>query len=92
MAEQPTQEQIEQIASELELGRKVEAIKIYREVTGQGLKEAKEFIEALIPKLQEMDPEKYAKVSGSEATGCASVILLCIGLTSALVWVTQYTA
>jgi len=82
MAEQPTQEQIEEIGNALASGRKIEAIKIYREATGKGLKEAKEFIEALIPKLMEQDPEKYAKLS-AQGTGCASVILICVGVTVA---------
>ena len=82
MAEQPTQEQIEQIGNALASGRKIEAIKIYRDATGEGLKDAKEFIDALIPKLIEQDPEKYAKLS-AQGAGCASVILLSIGLTTA---------
>lgn len=86
MEEQLSQEQIEQIGNALVSGRKIEAIKIYREATGEGLKDAKEFIDALIPKLIEQDPEKYAKLSAKGA-GCTSVILLCIGLTTAaFVW------
>ena len=78
MADQPTQEQIEEIGSALAAGRKIEAIKIYREATGKGLKEAKDFIDALIPRLREQNPEKYAKLS--QGAGCASVFLLCMGL------------
>ena len=53
---------MERIAEALASRRKIEAIKIYREATGKGLKESKEFIEALIPKLKEWNPEKYAKL------------------------------
>jgi ribosomal protein L7/L12 len=86
MAGQPTKEQMEAIGSALASGRKIEAIKIYRDATGLGLKEAKEFIDALIPKLREQDPEKYTKLS--QGSGCASVILLCMGVTTAsIVWI-----
>ena len=68
-------------------GRKIEAIKIYREATGKGVKEAKEFIDALIPKLKEQDPEKYAKL-GAQGAGCASMLLFCVGATAAsMVWI-----
>ncbi|OVE74835.1 hypothetical protein BVX97_06130 [bacterium E08(2017)] len=86
MTDQPTQEQIGQIAAALADGNKIKAIKIYRDGTGKDLKAAKEFIESLIPKLQEQDPEKYAKLNAQTA-GCASVILLCIGLPASIAWV-----
>ena len=82
MGDQPSQEQIEEIGNALASGRKIEAIKIYREATSKGLKDAKDFIDKLIPKLQEQDPDKYAKLSAKGA-GCASVILLCVSLTAA---------
>jgi len=85
MSDQPTQEQMEEIESALASGNKIGAIKICREVTGKGLKESKEFIEALIPELQERDPEKYAKLS--QGAGCALVF---VGFTTAaLIWIVQ---
>ncbi len=80
MADQPTRQQIEEITGALAAGRKIEAIKIYREATGKGLKEAKDFIDALIPRLKEEDPQTYAKLSAGEGSGCASVVLFCVGL------------
>jgi len=81
-----TQEQIDRISDALASGRKIEAIKIYREATGQGLKEAKDFIEALIPKLKEQDPEKYASLG--QGSGCSSAAVLCIGLVAvAVFWI-----
>ena len=83
MAE-PTQEQIEQIGDALASGGKISAIKIYREVTGKGLKDSKEFIDKLVPALIEQNPEKYSKLaSQGTGTGCASIILFCIGITAA---------
>ena len=54
--------------------RKIEAIKIYREATGQGLKESKDFIESLTDQLRAEVPEKF----GPEPSGigCAGTMLM----------------
>jgi hypothetical protein len=80
MAEQLNQQETNDIADALASGRKIEAIKIYRQATGKGLKKAKEFIEALIPELVAQDPEKYNRLTAPQGAGCASVILVCMGL------------
>lgn len=74
MSDKLSPEQIEEINQALIQGKKIAAIKIYRDATGQGLKEAKDFIEALISKLMEQDPEKFAHLN--KASGCAGMILL----------------
>jgi ribosomal protein L7/L12 len=74
MAKELTAEQTQRIAAALAEGRKIEAIKLYREVTGEGLKESKEFIDALVPKLVAQDPVKYAKAA--QGGGCAGAVLL----------------
>lgn len=66
---------IEKITEALASGRKIEAIRIYREATGKGLKEAKEFIDALMPALAEKDPERFGN-SGSKSSGCSAVIMM----------------
>lgn len=87
MADEPTEQQVEQITQALAAGRKIEAIKIYREATGKGLKESKDFVDALIPKLLEQDPERYARLSAAQGGGCASALLLGLGLAVATaVW------
>jgi hypothetical protein len=63
-------------------GRKIEAIKLYREATGLGLKESKEFVEALQSRLQQDSPEKFTTSSGG---GCATV-LACLVLGATLVY------
>jgi len=83
MPDQLTPEQTQQIADTLTSGRKIEAIKLYRDATGKGLKDAKDFIDALIPKLIEQDPEKYGALV-RQGTGCASAIVLALGGTTAL--------
>ena len=74
MPHQLTDLQVQQINDALAAGRKVEAIKLYREFTGTGLKEAKDFIDALVPQLQQQDPARFAKAAKS---GCASALLVC---------------
>jgi ribosomal protein L7/L12 len=69
---EPTEEQIREITDALQKGRKIEAIKVYREATGLGLKEAKEFIEELTATLREKHPDKMPAAKA----GCASVFLL----------------
>jgi hypothetical protein len=91
MAEQPNQEQVQQIIDALASGRKIEAIKIYRQATGKGLKEANDFLDAVIPELIEKDPEKYGKLAASRRAGCASVILLLItAAAAAMLYITVY--
>ena len=79
MEDQPSQEQIEAIEAALVSGGKIEAIKVYREATGKGLKESKEFIEALIAKLAEHDPETYGKLTKG---GCASILMVLVAVVS----------
>ena len=71
-----SEDQTRAITDSLLTGRKIEAIKIYREASGEGLKEAKEFIESLTATLREKHPNKFPAAK----KGCASVIIL--GLTT----------
>ena len=62
------------ISEALADGRKIEAIKIYREATGLGLKDAKDFIEALAPKLTDAEPEKHAREI-KKSGGCSALLV-----------------
>jgi len=84
MAGELNLDQNQRIRDALAIGHKIQAIKIYREATGCGLREAKEFIEALIPELKEREPEKYGKLS--ENVGCLSAALICLGLMTAVLF------
>jgi hypothetical protein len=57
-------------------GRKIEAIKIHREVTGAGLRESKDFIDALEAQLRIESPQRF---SGPSKRGCAGMIVLAAG-------------
>lgn len=70
-----------EIAEAVFAGRKIEAIKRYREATGQRLAEANEFIEELTRELREKSPDKFT--SESPAAGCGSAamyFLIVVGL------------
>lgn len=63
---------------------KIHAIKLYRDATGQGLKESKDFIEALTAELQEKSPEKFT--SGGDKAGCGTAVFFLICGTGVLSW------
>lgn len=67
----------DEITEALFAGRKIEAIKIYREATGEGLLESKEFIEALITRLREEYPDRIP----AHTSGCGTAALLLVGTT-----------
>lgn len=55
-------------------GQKIQAIKLCREATGLGLKDAKEYVEALQSRLRAESPEKFT--SAAARAGCGAVVLL----------------
>ena len=86
MSDDLTQEQIEQITAEIKAGRKISAIKIYREATGKGLKEAKDFIEAITVRLPREAPEHSGANQGS---GCVGMFIIAIGLLGIVAWLSR---
>jgi ribosomal protein L7/L12 len=73
----PTPEpKIEQIKRALFAGQKIEAIKIYREQTNSGLKEAKDAIEKLEAELRASSPEKFTAAPAK--VGCVGVVLVLV--------------
>jgi ribosomal protein L7/L12 len=72
---------IEQIQAALFAGKKIEAIKLYRAGSGEGLREAKEFVEALETELRRTEPTRF---TAPPAKGCglplAVAALVLLGL------------
>jgi ribosomal protein L7/L12 len=64
---------VEAIQAALFAGRKIQAIKLYRESTGKGLKESKDFIEALEVELRRTDPTRF---TAPAAKGCGTAMLV----------------
>ncbi len=73
MSRELNDESRESIRQAIFAGQKIEAIKRFREATGQGLKESKDFIEALEAELRTAAPEQF---SAKSASGCAGVLAL----------------
>ena len=65
-------DQLAKISDSIAGGRKIEAIKRYREATGAGLKEAKEAVERITAELSQDHPE----ILKAQKSGCASVVVL----------------
>jgi ribosomal protein L7/L12 len=78
---QLTEQQRQAINAEIFGGRKIEAIKLYREATGEGLKEAKDAVEDMEKDLRQREPNKFAKSTGK--SGCMSVMAVVTLLISA---------
>lgn len=72
-----TEEQGHAIEDAVFAGNKINAIKLYREATGEGLKESKDFVDALELDLRRESPERFTKAAGR--TGCTGVLLLACG-------------
>lgn len=64
-----------QIAELVFAGNKIAAIRLYREHSGEGLKESKDFVEALERSLRASDPGKFAARSAGK--GCLGMAALC---------------
>lgn len=62
-------------------GRKIEAIKIYRGVTGMGLKESKDAIEEIETSLRAKFPGKFTAAANNRK-GCfgAATVLVCVAI------------
>ena len=85
---QLTDEQWRSIEDALFAGRKIEAIKHYRDFTNCDLKEAKESVEAYEKQLRQTMPDKFTAVA-SNKSGCSVKVamlmfLILIGVTGIL--------
>ncbi len=69
------------IDTALYAGRKIDAIKQYREATGGGLKEAKEAVEVYEAELRARHPQHFTKPPAR--AGCTTAILLTATLATA---------
>ena len=70
----PTIQQLENIKQSIFAGRKIEAIKLYREAPGLGLKESKDAVEQLEVELRKTGEHRFVK--GVTKGGCFPMLLL----------------
>ena len=66
------EDQADRVKTALFEGRKIEAIKLYREQTGVGLKEAKDAMDHLEAQLRASSPQSFKH---TQAKGCSVGIL-----------------
>jgi len=78
MSEPYTSDQEQQVYDALFSGNKIIAIKLHREFTGEGLKESKDFIEALERDLRRESPGRFSHLGNRR--GCIGVLVLAIGI------------
>ncbi len=74
-------EQISNLSNYIFRGEKIQAIKVYRDMTGLGLKEAKDAVEELERSFRASDPGRFT--ASPQGKGCLGVVvagLLCSGL------------
>jgi hypothetical protein len=83
MAADLTPEQRQAFADALYSGRKIEAIKQLRELSGLGLKESKDIIDRLESDLRAQHPERFTKPK----SGCSVAVLLAVAVVGVL-WFT----
>ncbi len=83
MTPELTPEQRQAFADALYAGRKIEAIKQLRELSGLGLKESKEIIDRLETDLRAAHPERFTRTS-KKGAGCVGLLLL--GAGTLLLW------
>jgi ribosomal protein L7/L12 len=82
---EPTTEQWQAIQTELFAGRKIQAIKLYRQAAACGLAEAKQAMDAYAAKLYQQAPERFTR--DPNQSGCtirAAAFFLCIGAAVAI--------
>lgn len=70
----------QQIANCLYAGRKIEAIKLYRDHSGKGLKESKDFIEALDAELRSKEPGRFTAPPATSGKGCLVLGLIVLAV------------
>ena len=67
--------------------RKIEAIRLVREATGCGLKEAKEFVEKLGAELYAKEPQKFTAAPTGKSGCVGAVMAVAVILSAAVVLV-----
>lgn len=80
MAKTLSGDELAKVHAALSAGQLIQAIKVYREATGEGLKEAKDAVEAMDAQLRASSPERFAGPPVSVKRGCLPMLLLVVGV------------
>ncbi len=81
---QLTPEQRQAFADALYAGRRIEAIKQLRELSGLGLKESKDIIDKFAAELRTVHPKRFT--ARNSKGGCAVVLLIILVVTGVLIF------
>jgi len=74
----------DEITSLIYEGKKIQAIKVYRNATFKGLKESKDYVDQLSMELYEKYPERFTE-KPSKSAGCGTAIFF-LGLIGLALW------
>ena len=81
MAPNIPDEKLTQLTDLIFHGQKIEAIKLYRELTNLGLKESKDAVDALEVQLRNESPSKFTvPPGGSKGCGGVAAVLCIVGI------------
>ena len=83
-------DELARISQALFQGQKIQAIKLYRRITGSGLKEAKDAIEAIESDLRAKSPEQFLKQASQ--TGCLGILIAGCAISGLALWTTLFAA
>jgi hypothetical protein len=74
----------DEIVSLIYEGKKIQAIKVHRKATFQGLKESKDYVDKLTLDLYEKNPGRFAK-DPTRASGCGTAVFI-LGFAGLALW------
>jgi ribosomal protein L7/L12 len=73
---------VQQIQAAVFAGQKIEAIRLHRTATGMGLKESKDFVEALEARLRSLSPGEFAP---PRQKGCSMMLLVMLLMIASII-------
>ncbi len=76
--------QRQEIENQIFAGRKLEAIKLYRDFTGAELVDAKNAVEDLEVDLRRRAPDRF--IGTAQKSGCLGVVLATVAAAAGVVW------
>jgi hypothetical protein len=86
MGKSMSDDDVQQIMAAVFAGRKILAIKLYRQATNSSLVDAKNFVDALQARLWQESPEKFSTPPGKAGCSQTAGILISIAVTVYLIF------
>ncbi|MST00822.1 MAG: hypothetical protein EXS29_05880 [Pedosphaera sp.] len=86
MEPQPNDPRLQEIHAAILAGQKIQAIKLWRELTGAGLAEAKESIERITEEARAKNPKEFAQQPQPKGCLVAAVAMIFAGISAGLLF------